>query len=167
MELLRKAMITNIGVPSAIINAFDEVDFSRSLVMQHIKFMSRIISLQAELEVGMTNMYKKLLTMDSNLDAQTISEFKFRFTRPKSLNTQTIVDLIGNTETCADFFVKMLVPDENNTELVNALKQNIIKYKLMSGVVDWKDYEEMLKRTKLELKERKAEDNITGNGENM
>lgn len=167
MELLRKAMITNIGVPSAIINAFDEVDFSRSLVMQHIKFMSRIISLQAELEVGMTNMYKKLLTMDSNLDAQTISEFKFRFTRPKSLNTQTIVDLIGNTETCADFFVKMLVPDENNSDLVNALKQNIIKYKLMSGVVDWKDYEEMLKRTKLDLKERKAEDSIAGSGENM
>lgn len=162
MELLRKAMITNTGVPSAVVNAFDEVDFSRSLVMQHIKFMSRVIAMQTELEVGMTNMYKKLMTMDSNLDPKDIEEFKFRFTRPKSLNTQTIVDLIGNTETCADFFVKMVAPDENESEFVNALKQNIVKTKLMSGIIDWKEYQELAARTRLEMKERKAEKTISG-----
>lgn len=166
MEMLRKSMITNTGVPSAIINAFDEVDFSRTLVMQHTKYMARIISMQTELEVAVTSWYQKLMSMDSSLDPKTIQGFKFRFTRPKSLNTQNLVDMIGNTETLADFIVKMVAPDENDSEFIARLKQHVIKDILLHGVIDWNGYDDMAKEVALELKNEKASKNIVG-GENM
>ena len=165
MELLRKGMITNTGVPSAIINAFDEVDFSRTLVMQHTKYMARVIAMQGELEQAVTEWYRKLLTMDSNMDPANIANFEFRFTRPKSLNTQNLVDMIGNTETLADFIVKMLVPDENDSDLMLRIKQQVIKSNLLHGVINWSEYEAMLKEVRIALKEEKAKKNITGEGQ--
>ena len=164
MELLRKGMITNTGVPSAIINAFDEVDFSRTLVMQHTKYMARIISMQTELEAAVTIWYKKLMTMDSNISEQVINNFQFRFTRPKSLNTQNLVDMLGNTETLADFIVKMEVPDENNSELVAKVKQTVIKKVLLHGVINWKEYDDILEDAIIELHKEKNKKNITGDG---
>lgn len=165
MELLRKGMITNTGVPSAIINAFDEVDFSRTLVMQHTKYMARVIAMQGELEQAVTEWYRKLLTMDSNMDPANIANFEFRFTRPKSLNTQNLVDMLGNTETLADFIVKMLVPDENDSDLMLRIKQQVIKSNLLHGVINWSEYEAMLKEVRIALKEEKAKKNITGEGQ--
>ena len=162
MELLRKSMISNTGVPSAIMNAFDEVDFSRTLVMQHTKYMARIIAMQTELEVAVTSLYQKIMTMDSNLSTDTITRFKFRFTRPKSLNTQNLVDMLGNTETLSDFIVKMVVPDENDSQFTNKVKQEVVKSKLLHGIINWDEYEEMVKAMRLQLKEDKAEKNIIG-----
>lgn len=165
MELLRKGMITNTGVPSAIINAFDEVDFSRTLVMQHTKYMARIISMQTELEVAVTEWYRKLMIMDSNMSSEMINNFQFRFTRPKSLNTQNLVDMLGNTETLADFIVKMLLPNEDDAELTLAVKQRVIKSVLLHGVINWNEYEALYKEITLSRKSDKAKKDITDNSE--
>lgn len=165
MELLRKGMITNTGVPSAIINAFDEVDFSRTLVMQHTKYMARIISMQTELEVAVTEWYRKLMIMDSNMSAEMINNFQFRFTRPKSLNTQNLVDMLGNTETLADFIVKMLLPNEDDAELTLAVKQRVIKSVLLHGVINWNEYEALYKEITLSRKSDKFKKDITDNSE--
>lgn len=162
MELLRKGMITNTGVPSAIINAFDEVDFSRTLVMQHTKYMARVISMQTELEAAVTEWYRKLMAMDSGISEQVIQNFQFRFTRPRSLNTQNLVDMLGNTETLADFIVKMEVPDENDSELVAKVKQKVIKNVLLHGVINWKEYDELFNDAVNELHKEKLKKNIVG-----
>ena len=160
MELLRKSMISNTGVPSAIMNAFDEVDFSRTLVMQHTKYMARIISMQTELEVAVTQWYQKIMTMDSSLSIDTISKFKFRFTRPKSLNTQNLVDMLGNSETLADFITKMNIPTEDDNLLNSVYKQEVIKSKILHGIINWNEYEELLKNVKLKVKEIRKEQKI-------
>jgi hypothetical protein len=162
MELLRKGMITNTGVPSAIINAFDEVDFSRTLVMQHTKYMARVISMQTELEVAVTEWYKKLMIMDSNINEQIINSFQFRFTRPRSLNTQNLVDMLGNTETLADFIVKMEVPDENDSEIVARYKQKVVKNILLHGVINWKEYDDLFQDAVIELRSEKKKKAIKG-----
>ncbi len=162
MELLRKSMITNTGVPSAIINAFDEVDFSRTLVMQHTKYMARIISMQTELELAATDWYRKILTYDSSLDPKVIEAFKFRFTRPKSLNTQNMVDMIGNAETLADFITKMISEDDNDSVFASLYKQELIKTTLLHGVFNWDEFEEMSNTVKLRIKELKASKKIIG-----
>ena len=162
MELLRKGMITNTGVPSAIINAFDEVDFSRTLVMQHTKYMARVISMQTELEVAVTEWYKKLMTMDSNINEQIINSFQFRFTRPRSLNTQNLVDMLGNTETLADFIVKMEIPDENDNEIIARFKQKVVKNILLHGVINWKEYDDLFQDAVIELRSEKKKKDIKG-----
>lgn len=165
MELLRKGMVNNSGVPSVILSYMEEADFAKTIVMQHAKYLVRIIALQTELEQAVTELYKKILKYDGKItDENQIDQFSFNFTRPKSLNTQDMGDLIGNAETLADFLTKMLV-DENDSELTAATKQELIKGNLLKGVFNWAEFEETVKNVTLSLKQKKAAKGIIGEGE--
>jgi hypothetical protein len=126
--------------------------------------MARVISMQTELEAAVTEWYRKLMAMDSGISEQVIQNFQFRFTRPRSLNTQNLVDMLGNTETLADFIVKMEVPDENNSELIAKVKQKVIKNVLLHGVINWKEYDELFNDAVNELHKEKLKKNIVGDG---
>ena len=164
MELLRKGMINNSGVPSIILSYMEEADFAKTLVMQHAKYLARIISLQTELEANVTEWYKKILTFNTEIKEEYISDFNFTFTRPKSLNTQDMTDLIANAEALGDFITKMMV-DENNAELTAAYKQELIKSDLLRGVFHWNELNELLEKVTLDLKQKKKFNEIVSNGE--
>lgn len=156
MEMLRKGMINNSGVPAIILSFMEEVDYARTITMQHSKYMGRVITYQTELEPVITEWYKSLLTYDSTMDPSLIESFKFNFVRPKALNTQNMNDLISNAEAVADFITKMMV-DENDAETTAGFKRRLIRKILLSGVFNWKDMEDLLKNTILEMQEEKKE----------
>ena len=161
MELLRKGMINNSGVPSIILSYMEEADFAKTLVMQHAKYLARIISLQTELETNVTEWYKKILAFNTEIKEEYVSDFTFAFTRPKSLNTQDMTDLIANAEALGDFLTKMMV-DENNAELTAAFKQELVKSDLLRGVFHWNELNELLEKVTLDLKQKKKFNEIVG-----
>ena len=142
----------------------EEADFAKTLVMQHAKYLARIISLQTELEANVTEWYKKILTFNTEIKEEYISDFTFTFTRPKSLNTQDMTDLIANAEALGDFITKMMV-DENNAELTAAYKQELIKSDLLRGVFHWNELNELLEKVTLDLKQKKKFNEIVSSGE--
>ena len=58
----------------------------------------------------------------------------------------------------------MLV-DENDSELSAATKQELIKGKLLKGVINCAEFEETVKNVTLSLKQKKAAKGIIGEGE--
>lgn len=166
MEMLRKGMINNSGVPSVILSYMEEADFARTITMQHSKYLSRIISLQTEIETCVTEWYKKLLTFDSDMDPELIDDLKFAFARPKSLNTQDMSELISNAESLTDFITKIMV-GESDDQLNGAVKKELIQQFFLRGVFNWGEYEDMVKNVKLKLKLDQAEKEISGNNENQ
>lgn len=166
MEMLRKGMINNSGVPSVILSYMEEADFARTITMQHSKYLSRIISLQSEIETCVTEWYKKLLTFDSDLDEELIDDLKFSFARPKSLNTQDMSELISNAESLTDFITKIMV-GEDDQQLNGAVKKALIQEFFLRGVFNWGEYEDMVQKVKLKLKLEQSEKEIAGNNENQ
>lgn len=162
MEMLRKGMINNSGVPAVILSFMEEVDYARTLTMQHSKYMGRVITYQTEIERTVTEWYKSILTFEGNMDTSIINSFKFYFVRPKALNTQNMNDLISNAEAIGDFITKMMV-DENDAETTASYKRRLIKKILLAGVFNWSDMDDLLKTTILEMKEEKAEKDLVGN----
>ncbi len=162
MEMLRKGMINNSGVPAVILSFMEEVDYARTLTMQHSKYMGRVITYQTEIERTVTEWYKSILTFEGNMDTSIINSFKFYFVRPKALNTQNMNDLISNAEAIGDFITKMMV-DENDAETTASYKRRLIKKILLAGVFNWSDMDDLLKTTILEMKEEKAEKDLTSN----
>ena len=166
MEMLRKGMINNSGVPAVILSYMEEADFARTLTMQHTKYLSRIISLQTEIETCVTDWYKKLMTFDSDINDDLIEHFKFIFSRPKSLNAQDMSELISNAQSLTEFISGILVGDEDQ-KLNSAIRKELIQNFFLRGVFNWAEFDEMVKKVKLQLKVNESEANITGANENQ
>ena len=166
MEMLRKGMINNSGVPAVILSYMEEADFARTLTMQHTKYLSRIISLQTEIESSVTEWYKKLMTFDSDIDPDVIAQFKFSFSRPKALNAQDMSELISNAQQLTEFIATVLV-GEDDQQLNTAIKKDLIQNFFLRGVFNWKEFEDMVDATKLKLKYNTKENEIIGANQNQ
>lgn len=154
-DLLRKGMISNTGCPSAMMNALDEIDFARQLPMLHANYVARMISYQSESEIAVTEVYRKLLFFGGyETDDDKLSQFEFKWSRPKSLNITNTTEMIGNADQMAEFIIKVL--EGENTQNDPRVKDRYFKYivtkMLLPGVYDWAHLEQDLKEFKLELR---------------
>lgn len=161
MEMLRKGMINNTGIPSVILSYMEEADFAKTITMQHSKYMARIISMQTEIEKSVTELYKKIMTFESTITDDQIDSFEFNFTRPKTLNSQDMSELLSAAENLAEFVTKALV-DENDQETTAAVKKYLLKNQFLNGLFNWKELEEDVKSIKLKMKTEKKEKEIAG-----
>ena len=155
IELLRKAMISTTGCPSAIINYLEEVDFAKQIQMIHSKFMARSISFQEETEVDCTELYRKILRYgDYGLSETDINSVEFTWARPKSLITQNLGDLISTTDQLAEFMIKVLEGDNtvNDPRVKDRLFRFFVRKYLMNGIFDWDKLEEEITPLILELR---------------
>ena len=164
MEMLKKSMIMNSGVPAVLSSLMEEADFSRTIVMQHSKYLARIIALQTETEESCTEMYQKILRFEGGINEDTISTFKFNFVRPKALNAQNMGELTNNADGYSDFIVKALV-DENDTALMGAFKRHILTNILLKGVISWDQMRAELEKVKMQMKLEAKEKELSPNGE--
>ena len=166
MEMLRKGMINNSGVPAVILSYMEEADFARTLTMQHTKYLSRIISLQTEIETCVTDWYQKLMKFDTDIDPELIDQFKFSFARPKALNAQDMSELISNAQSLTEFISGILV-GEDDQKLNSAVRKELIQNFFLRGVFNWSEFEELVKNVKMNIKYTDSENQITGNNENQ
>lgn len=166
MEFLRKNMVNNSGVPSVMLSYMEEVDYARTITMQHSKYLSRIISWQEELEVPTTELYRKLMVFDEILPIGNAEQFNYKLSRPKALNVQNMSDLISNAENTAAFLCRTLVGDTADDNLKDKVTSYIIKKILLSGVYDWDSLEKMLDSIKIEIQKDGIAKTISDNNEN-
>lgn len=156
LESLRKWMISNSGCPSAMMNYLDEVDYAKQIQLVHTQFMGRCISIQEETEVPTTDLYRKLLSFgDYGISDEDIQNFRFEWSRPKSLNTQNLGDLISVSEQLAEFLVKVFEGDNstNDARIKDRYFAHMVKNYVMHGVFDWDSLEKELKIVGLHLRE--------------
>ena len=164
MEMLRKNMITNSGVPAVLSSLMEEAEFSRTIVMQHSKYLARVIAYQADIEIGCTEMYQKTMRFEGGINEEAIASFKFSFVRPKTLNAQNMSELTNNADGYAEFLAKSMV-DENDQNLLGAFKRYLVTKILLKGVINWDELENDLEKVKMQLKVLKKEKDL--NGENQ
>ena len=73
-----------------MINYLEEVDFAKQIQMLNSKFVSRMVSMQSELEIPCTELYRKLISFGGyDIDEVDIDNIYFEWARPKALNSQT------------------------------------------------------------------------------
>lgn len=165
MEFLRKNMVNNSGVPSVMLSYMEEVDYAKTITMQHSKYLARIISWQEELEVPTTELYRKLMVFDEILPLANAEQFNYKLSRPKALNVQNMSDLISNSENTAAFLCRTLVGETADDVLKDRITSYIIKKILLAGVYDWDNLEKMIDGIKIEIQKEGIEKVISGNND--
>ena len=163
LELLRKGMISNTGCPSAMINYLEEVDFAKQIQMLNSKFVSRMVSMQTELEIPCTELYRKLLSFgEYGIDEVDIDNIYFEWSRPKALNSQNIVDIISSSDSIAEFITKMYSGDndQDDPRIKDRIYRYVVKNITMQGVLDFEELDEDIKKLKLDFKAELQSDDL-------
>ena len=178
MEELKKQFLNATGVPSVLQEFIDQADYAKTLVMANAKFVSRVISLQAEFNDSITELYKKLLLYCTDMDPVDISRFKFTFSSPKDVNLVNTTDRISSVEATVNIMMdaKYGREHEENSEEYKRVKDYVYGTLIKENFpnLPWdlmdkahKDFEITAKRLEEEKKMREAEPTSPDSGSDM
>lgn len=170
IEFLRKNMINGTDVPAVILEYNDSADFARSIDMGHIKYASKVRSVQRELNTPCTELYRRLISYEHpEVNEDELYSIEYKFNKPKSLSIQNDADIYSNAENAAAFMVKIICgentekyTDEVKDKMTNYLISNII----LPGLYDWEDLQTIADNIITRIGQDKKQAKLATNGEN-
>lgn len=117
LEMLKNAYILGTGVPATLINYLNEVDFAKQIEQNNTKFNGRVINYQLDLNIGITEMYKKLAKWCCpDLSENTIDKMTVSIPVPKTTASTAKADAIDSFMRLSDFLCKLLYDDPDSME---------------------------------------------------
>lgn len=125
MERFRKNYILETGVPAAMTNYLEEVDFAKSIETAHAEMNSNTCAYQLCCNSGHTELYRKLLKFSTNVPDEVISTVNFVLQEPKGTSNGASQDQVNNYQTLQEFLLK-LVAGDNPDEKDEARKRNFL-----------------------------------------
>lgn len=170
LQYLLKSIISGIGVPATYTDASNEVDFSRSLVMQNTTFVREIVSKQGDLQEFLSQVVRKIYEYEFGLDSISgfdIEKLQVSFPTPEFLNVSNINEQIGNHTSTIEFIVGTYFDSNASDEKQNKIQHNFKKEITKSLVtsIDWSKCDEILEncmktitRDELEEKDNASEE---------
>lgn len=177
MQWLLKSMMTGMGLPNTYVDESNNVDFSRSLLMQNTTFVRDIVSDQRDAQEFLTDVLRQSFYYSyySEINSNTNKENK-ESSKDKSKNTTVLTDLdlksfwielpipeylnlantneqIQNYQTKGDFIVNTYY-DENNSDEKYQKERKLFQREVMKDLVttvDWDKYDDMYKKLQLKI----------------
>lgn len=116
MEMLRTNYILGTGVPSAIMNYLNEADFAKSIETANTKMTGRVCSYQIDLNGDLTNFYRNLMRMSTNIPEDVINSVSIVLPEPKGSSNVAQRDNIDNYVSMQEFLVKMYFGEDGGDE---------------------------------------------------
>jgi hypothetical protein len=168
MEFLRKSMIEGTGLPQAVLEANDSLEFARQISAQNANFCRRVIRIQKQLTPDFNtfirllfrNEYKYSMDGDDLIKGVDLSKIHVKFQTPGSLNMSNMNEQLVQADQVAEAISKVLVPENMNDPNVAVLeseaKSAIVK-ELMPQI-NWDNFEKILDKTKEEHVRKAIED---------
>ena len=136
--------------------------------MANSKFVGRVISLQIDLNSGLTDFYKLLLKHSSTtIPDEIIEKFEFSFNPPKSLNTMNMVDVINNADQVIMAAIKAKTgensdPGEDGNKIKDIMYNTLAREFL--PMIDWGSVDAAYEQAKITLEKIKSEKSKTDEG---
>lgn len=170
LQYLLKSIISGIGVPATYTDASNEVDFSRSLVMQNTTFVREIVSKQGDAQEFFTNIVRKMYMNefgDEDIIGFNIEKINVVLPVPEYLNINNISEQISNHSNTIEFILGTYF-DTNGTggdddKLKQVFKRELTKDFISS--IDWDNCDNILDRCKMLINKEKLEDEADNNNQ--
>lgn len=192
LEYLNKKMVSGLGIPSALIEAIEEIDLAKTLTMVNQRFLREVVSYQKQyqkiINKFMRRLYENQFGTEEKISKKSKSNendftvidpnlIEFKLPAPSALNMVNAIEAMNNAGEIVAKLVEIKCPDlqsfatnEDKTrehELTKA-KFTEAAYKTYWKVIDWKQIDEMYDRAEKdaigELLKLDAVDPITPQG---
>lgn len=160
MEFLRKSMIQGTGLPQAILEANESIEFARQIAAQNANFCRKIIRIQKQLSNPFSdfiralyrNEYQQSLDKADLLSTVDLSKLQVQFPSPGSLNMSNMNEQLIQAQNAADAISKVLIPevaDQSTQDQESFLKAKLIKE--LVPYLPWDKYEQLMEDSKAEI----------------
>ena len=169
-EYLEKLAILGTGVPSVILEYTDAADYAKSLVTANIKFAGRVATLQSDLEEATTDLYKALLkssNLSEDLKKKVIPTFEFKLCRPRVLTNSNMADYLSQMESVTTSLARIYLGDNDADDAAAEIRRKFAQEIAMQLLpfVSWGDFEEILKKVKVDAVMEKDLDKSSNSGD--
>ena len=157
MELLRNSYILGTGVPAAILNYLNEADFAKSIEVANTKFNGRVVNYQLDFNVGIGELYRKILKYSTNIPEDVIDSIDVSLIQPKGGQNNIKSEAVGNITTIIDFITKLYFGESSSEEgdEIVIRKFNIRLAKLYLPMLNFEEIETELQKAKIDAEEEK------------
>jgi hypothetical protein len=151
-EFLRKSMIEGTGLPQALLEANDSIEFARQISAQNVNFCRRVVRYQKLLAepcatlIRLLYMYEYRYSLDGKTtdDDVDLNNIEVEFPAPGSLNLSNLVELLTQVDQKADYIAKRYIPekaDMSTADEIAAFKGRIIEKELPQ--IEWDEYKDL------------------------
>lgn len=149
-SLIDQAVIAT-GVPPLLIEQYNNADFAKAYTSAHIGFAGIVAGYQADLEVGSTKLYKKIienLDIDDSLKARILPNVEFKLPRPKALAAVNSTETIQNAVSVAQQYTQLRFgdqPEDADKDKVKVIQEAIVRDQ--TPFIDWEHFDDIAKDT--------------------
>lgn len=161
MEMAKKNSISLSGVPNALINQQDEIEYSKLAQMAQLKLLDFVKNLKIDLNVSTTELYRRLFMVEFGLSYEDASAISVSIPDVRSNDINIISEMLQTFNTIFETLVTVLLTQEEaqtpEGKPSNAVKN--LKYELMKMMVPSLDYVE-IERIKKDILTRATADNL-------
>ena len=165
MEMAKKAAISLTGVPNAMINQQDEIEYSKLAQMAQLKLLDFVKNLKIDFNTSTTLLYRRLLQMEFRLTDEQVDAIRVTIPDVRSNDINIISEMLQTFNTIFDVLVSVLLtteeaqtPDGKPSTLVKQLKYAIMKE--MVPALDYARLEQLKKQTGIEAEGDDLKDQV-------
>ena len=153
ITFLRMSMIEGTGLPQAIIEANDNLEFARQISAQNANFCKKVIRHQKNLTepceelIRLLYIYENKYSSNSendNLKSVNLNDIHISFPSPGTLRLSNLVESFSQVDQVATYIAKVYVPDTVNQSSLTeqeAFKQKVVRKYLPQ--LDWDEFDEL------------------------
>lgn len=147
-SLIDQAIVAT-GVPPLLVEQYNNADFAKAYTSAHIGFAGIVAGYQADLEVGSTKLYKKIienLDIDDSLKSRILPNVEFKLPRPKALAAINSTETIQNAVSVAQQYTQLKygdAPDDTEKESIKVIQSAIVRDQ--TPFIDWEHFDAIAK----------------------
>jgi len=152
IEMLKRQALNQTNVPALLIDSSDTVEYSKVAEMQQAKFLQMVQQYKSDLSVCLTDIYRKILSIEYDIPANIINTFFATIPMSKTSELTISSDMINNLNVLSDHILNIMFSPAELVDLENKPSDiaREMKYELT------KEYLNSLNFTKLEEMKNKV-----------
>ena len=155
-QQLERDVIMGAGVPSVIMEYIGQADFAKGFETANIRYVAKVSSYQADLEVPTTELYNRLI-QNSDLpdaDKQILNhKIHYRLNRPKMLQNNNSSEYLGVLQQISETISNLVFGQSSDNPYMQKVKERFALKLAAENApfFDWDHIQELANQTKLEV----------------
>ena len=166
LNSLLKSIIQSFGLPSSIIDDFENIEFARTIPMSNLEMAKMVLNAQNEINEPLTKMIRLIVSYEMP-DFEQVNEIYAKLTPPSVIVLEMNKERMNSIIEICEMLSNILLPqsDQETTEerLVRKFKEEYTRRNLPT--LDWNEIDDMIKKIIIdnEIDEKKKSINKSNN----
>lgn len=147
LNSLLKSIIQSFGMPSSVIDDFENIEFARTIPMSNLESAKLVLNAQNEINEPLTKLLRLIISYEMP-DFEQVNEVYAKLTPPSVIVLEMNKERMQSITEIANMLAEILLPqndqESNSEKLLRKFKEEYTRRNLPT--LDWDEIDDMLKK---------------------